>query len=284
MKNNYNITIVKYTHSMAWWETAELIFYALKQLGFKVKIQHQFLEMDCVNIILGAFLLEKEYLKKLPKNSIILNTEQLLFESDFKKRWPSSVIEWAKEYETWDYSEENIEVFKKNGINNVKKLDIGYQPELNRIKKNENQDIDVLFYGSRNQKRVELLDKLKKTGLKIEVLFGVYGLERDKYIERSKVVLNCHNYKSEIFEIIRCFYLMTNSKAIVSEINLTTKINQFYRNGIYATPYEQIIDSCVYMVKNNEQREELEQRALSTIKQMPQAEFIKKLIQYEPSN
>ena len=86
MKNNFNITIVKNTHSMAWWETAELIFYALKQLGFKVKIQHQFLDMDCVNIILGAFLLEKEYLNKLPKNSIILNTEQLLFESDFKKR------------------------------------------------------------------------------------------------------------------------------------------------------------------------------------------------------
>jgi hypothetical protein len=260
---NYNICIVKYVHSMAWWELGELIFFSLKELGFNVKIQHQFLEDNCINIIFGAFLLDEDYIKKLPKNSIIVNTEQLLFESDYKKRWPSNIIDWAKEFETWDYNDENISMLRGMGVLNVKKLDIGFQSELKRISKNKIQDIDILFYGSRSQKRLELLDLLKNSGLKVEILFGVYGEKRDEYISRSKVILNCHNYNSELFEIVRCFYLMTNRKAIVSEINQTTKIDQRYKLGIYGSPYEELVENCIKVAKNIELREVIQLNYLS---------------------
>jgi hypothetical protein len=49
---------------MAWWELGELIYYSLRDLGFQVNIQHRKIESDCRNVILGAFILEPEFIKK----------------------------------------------------------------------------------------------------------------------------------------------------------------------------------------------------------------------------
>jgi hypothetical protein len=114
--------------------------------------------------------------------------------------------------------------------------------------------------------------------LKVEILFGVYGEKRDEYISRSKVILNCHNYNSELFEIVRCFYLMTNRKAIVSEINQTTKIDQRYKLGIYGSPYEELVENCIKVVKNIDLREEIEERSFNTIITFPQKLFTESLI------
>ena len=143
-KLDYNICLVHFPHSMAWWELGELIYYSLRDLGFQVNIQHRKIESDCRNIILGAFILEPEFIKKIPSNSIFVNTEQLYLD-DQKSMWPSDIYEWARNFETWDYSDKNIEKFLQQGISGVKKLELGYQKELNRIVSMDNQDIDVFF-------------------------------------------------------------------------------------------------------------------------------------------
>lgn len=54
-KLDYNICIVHFAHSMAWWELAELIYYSLSELGFNVSIQHRKMESNCRNIIFWCF-------------------------------------------------------------------------------------------------------------------------------------------------------------------------------------------------------------------------------------
>ena len=262
---------------MAWWELGELVCYSLRDMGFRVTIQNRRLEKDCRNILLGAFLLDQEYIAKIPKNTIILNTEQM-YSDDQKSNWPSDIYAWARNFETWDYSDRNIEAFSRSGIYGVKKLSIGFQSLLRRIPKNPIQDIDVLFYGSTNDRRLNILSQLEKSGLNVKILFGVYGKERDNFIARSKVILNCHNYKSEIFEIVRCFYLMTNSKAIVAEVNPSTSIDEIYRNGVLAVPYDELLESCLKVASDKKYRENLEERAIATILKYPQKEFTSRLI------
>ena len=117
MKLDYNVCLVHFPHSMALWELGELICFSLRDLGFKVEIQHRKMESDCRNILLGAFLLEPEFIKKIPQNSIFINTEQLYLD-DQKSIWPSDIYEWARNFETWDYSDKNIEKFFKNQTQN----------------------------------------------------------------------------------------------------------------------------------------------------------------------
>lgn len=276
-KLDYNICIVHFSHSMAWWELGELICYSLRELGFQVNIQHRKMESDCQNIILGAFILESEFIKKVPPNSIFFNTEQLYLD-DQKLMWPSDIYEWARNFETWDYSDRNIEKFLQHGITGVKKLGLGYQKELNRIDSSGNQDIDVLFYGSIGERRNKIINDLRAEGLNVKAVFGLYGKERDDLIARSKVILNFHHYNSHIFEIVRVFYLLTNSKAVVGEVSESTIIDKIFLDCIKAAPYDGLVNACKRLVNDKSERHLLESKGFDLFSKIPQKDFTSKII------
>lgn len=265
---------------MAWWELGELICYSLRDLGFKAEIQHRKMEKNCKNILLGAFVLEPEYIKKLPSNTIFVNTEQL-YKDDQKLLWPSDIYEWARSYETWDYSDRNIEKFNEHGIFNVKKLDIGYQKELNRIQNSHIQDIDILFYGAIRERRKKIIDDLKSVGLNIHTFTypnAIWGAERDNLIARSKIILNLHHYDSHIFESVRVFYLLTNKKAVISEISKTTSINEVFYKSIKPAPYEELVETCKKLIDNDHERLSLEKKGFDTFSMHPQKNFTARLL------
>lgn len=275
----YNVCIVKpdgYTHSAAFTELAELIGYSLQDLGHRTAIGTNQIFNDATNIIIGCHLLNPALIPNLPKSSIILNTEQVYSDST---EWNTNIFKWASAFETWDYSKRNIEKFRELlGHNKTKYMQIGYHPRLSRIKRTETQDIDILFYGSLNDRRQSIINLLRQAGLNVRAEFGIYGAERDELISRAKVVLNLHFYKSEIFEIVRVFYLMTNEKAVIGEVNQTTSIEPCYLEGIYRSDYNHLVESCIEVVRNNRLRKELEERALATIAKLPQKELIAQLL------
>ena len=274
----YNICLIKpdqYIHSLAFTELAELLLYSLQELGFEVQIQFNELDNNACNILIGCHLLDTALIKSVPKSSIIINTEQIY--ADFTN-WNLPIMEWVKHFETWDYSERNIIKFHELGLRGIKHLKIGFQKELVRIPKSSVQDIDVLFYGTMNERRITVVNLLKAAGLKVHTAFGIYGPERDQLISRSKIVLNNHFYHSHIFEIIRVFYLMTNSVAVVGEVNPSTSIDPIYLNGIYGVPYLDLHKACLELLEDSARRTKLRQNALETIQQFPQKKFTAELL------
>ena len=187
-------------------------------------------------------------------------------------------MEWVKHFETWDYSERNIIKFHELGLQRIKHLKIGFQKELVRIPQSSAQDIDVLFYGTMNERRITVINLLKAAGLKVHTAFGIYGPERDQLISRSKIVLNNHFYHSHIFGIIRVFYLMTNSVAVVGEVNPSTSIDPIYLNGIYGVPYLDLHTACIELLEDSARRTKLRQNALDAIQQFPQKKFTAELL------
>jgi hypothetical protein len=179
----------------------------------------------------------------------------------------------VKNFEVWDYSTRNIEKLEEIGVNKVKLFKIGFQKELARLDKSKKKDIDVLFYGSVNERRRDILDKLVAKGLTVKTLLGVYGRERDELVERSKLVLNHHYYNSQIFEIVRVFYLLTNSVAVVGEVNESTSIDTMCREGIYAAKYDDLVAGCIELVKDDSLRQRIQVKALNSISKYPQKLF-----------
>lgn len=270
---SFNICLVKpdnYIHSYAFVELGELLFYSLRELGYDTTMKMMELTDDRINIMIGCHLLNPSLAKKIPKSTIILNTEQI--HSD-DTSWNSNIFEWVKHFSVWDYSTKNIEKLKSLGISNVKHLQIGFQKELKRIEKAAVQDIDVLFYGSTNERRNKILDALKSQGLKVETLFGVYGADRDRFIGRSKIVLNHHFYKSQIFEIVRVFYLLHNEIAVVAEINETTHIENRWKEAVSSAPYDQLVDQILNLLNAQPLRKAVEANGLAQIRKFPQHVF-----------
>jgi hypothetical protein len=270
----FNICLVRpdnYIHSYAFLELGELLFFSLKELGYETNFGFNHVDPDASNILIGCHLLDPSFIPQIPSSTIVLNTEQIYSDTG---AWNEAVFPWAKQFQVWDYSPRNIEKFKELGIDGVKLLKIGYQKELARLNgSSQAKDIDVLFYGSVNERRKAVLDALEAKGLKVKVLFGVYGRDRDEWVERSKIVLNHHYYEAQIFEIIRVFYLLTNSVAVVGEVNETTSIDQMCKDGIRPAKYEDLVSSCVELVQNDALRESLQQQAFNSISRYPQALF-----------
>ena len=260
----------KYIHSYAFLELGELIYFSLKDLGFEATLGFNQIVPDVKNILIGCHLLDPKFIEQVPKSTIILNTEQIYSDTT---DWNKNIFAWVTNFEVWDYSIRNIEKLEEIGVNKVKLFKIGFQKELARLDRSKKKDVDVLFYGSINERRKDILEKLVAKGLTVKTLFGVYGRERDEWVERSKLVLNHHFYNSQIFEIVRVFYLLTNSVAVVGEVNESTSIGTMCREGIYAAKYDDLVAGCVELIKDDAVRQRIQVEALNSISKYPQKFF-----------
>ena len=241
---NYCIWIVSppgYLHSRAFDETALCLSSAFRSLGYYAPIVRDFEHITDYPIILGGNLIPSVDFFRLPKTSIIYNLEQILIGSPWITE---NYLNLLRSCEVWDYSIKNISELVKLGISNVRYCRMGYVPELMSIQSVQ-PDIDILWYGSLNDRRISILQQLHTMGFNVKVLFGVYGAERDVYIARSKIILNIHFYDSKVLEIVRIIYLLANKRFVISERGNDQELEEPIRDGLVITDYDNLVEECV---------------------------------------
>jgi hypothetical protein len=252
----YVVSVTKhegYEHTECFREIAETLQFGLRSLGHEAQIQNNLVDPSATNIILGAHLLEPHEEKKLPTGSIVYNLEQLEGATI-----SPMYLHLAKKFQIWDNSPLNMPRWNEIGCAFPPHLvEVGYVPELRRIVSRPEQDIDVLFYGSLNDHRSSVLRKLRETNVKVHAVSGVYGRERDELIARSKIVLNLDNRDTKIFKIVRVSYLLTNSKAVVSE---PSPDMGGYCDAVAVFSAEALVEGCLDLLRNDEKRRQLERR------------------------
>ncbi|WP_050596365.1 glycosyltransferase family 1 protein [Mesorhizobium sp. WSM1293] len=199
-------------------------------------------------IVLGANLYGEAGLAHLPINSVIFNVE------NHTSNWMSNEYKnILRRFPVWDYSESNS-LFLSNSISRqVHYLRLFYVRSLSRIL-DENEDIDVLFYGSFNDRRSKVLDEMRARGLRVEAVYSVFGDQLDRLIARSKVILNLHFYDSGQFEIIRVFDLLANKRTVVSEVNSGELVDADLASAFVAANYENLVDVTEALVKDPDRR------------------------------
>jgi len=274
----YRIVMIRpsgYQHSSALLEIAETLMYGLKCLGYTALIVENEFSQNSDNIVLGAHLLQEDELDTLPGSTIIYNLEQF----DSQSLLNHATLNKYKRFIVWDYSKRNIEKFRTLGLGNpMYHVPIGYVPELTRITKSSIQDIDVLFYGSINERRTKIIEELRKNGLNVVSLFGVYGEERDAVIARAKIVINIHYYHSSILELARISYLLANSKAVLAECNEGTEIEGYLKEAIALAPYEKLVETCIELIKNDKQRQWFENNGFECFSKRKESEILREVL------
>jgi len=261
--------------SEAFREVAETLQFGLRSLGHAAEIRENSIDAAATNLILGGHLLSPAAAAMLPSGSIIYNLEQL-----GRGDLPGTYYKLASRHHIWDYCRRNLEMW-----NTVPcafppaHVDIGYVPELRRIPvlPAASQDIDVLFYGSANERRKHVIESLRAAGVKVHAVYGVYGQDRDQLIARSKIVLNVHYWESKLFEIARISYLLANSKAVVSESS-EDDLEHSYSGAILSLPYESLVEGCLSLLRNEDERRQLEDRGFRGFSQHQEREILRKVL------
>jgi len=153
-----------------------------------------------------------------------------------------------------------------------------YVDRLSRIPENAEKDIDVLFYGSFNERRSAVLDGLRARGLRVEAVFGVFGADLDALIARAKVIINIHFYENGHIEIIRLFDLFANSCAVVSESNLGEPIDADLANALVLVPYDQLVDATEALVRDADRRSRVAAAGFRAFTQRTPKEMLSQLL------
>lgn len=257
-------------HANAFHEIEASIYFTLQKLGYEVSNSVNQFSDECRNIIFGFHNCPVDVVKHLtPKDSIIYNLEQVRPETN-------RVCRKLLNFEVWDYSQRNIENLKNLGVKNIKYVPIGFVPELSYFQRESVKDIDVLFFGSINERRAKILEELKQnSNLNLVIANQSYGEERDKLLSRSKMVLNLHNHDTQILEMVRVSHLIQNRVPVLCERNEQTEVPDYLNDCLLTAPYEKLVETTLELVSNTIRLEASAAKAIAIFEKSPMENFVK---------
>jgi SAM-dependent methyltransferase len=269
------VTPANYTHQQAYDDFAAGLSEAFAELGGSAPVIRDPGHASGRDlIVLGPQLLPPSAPALLPASSILFNLEQV----DRKSPWMNeSYLALLRQRPVLDYSVRNQAALTAIGAGHARLLPIGYASGLARVRHAAEKDIDVLFYGSLNERRSAILDELKRLGVKVVSLFDVYGADRDEAIGRAKIVLNVHFYEAAIFESVRVSFLLANGVCVLSEGEDRDPDLEPFLGGLAVAPYQGLVRRCLSLLGNEVERDRLARAGVETMKSRRQSSLLKAL-------
>jgi hypothetical protein len=244
-------------------EVMESVQHGLQAHGYSALIRENTIAPGATPILFGAHYLSANDSLRLPPDTIIYNLEQL---APGYPWFQTYYLDLLGRFRVWDYNARTVTYLRTTGIaRNVEHVPIGYAPCWTRIAKAPVEDVDVLFYGISTPRRLHILQALGNAGLNVVALNSVWGGERDKWIARSKVVLNMHQAVTGQFESVRVMFLLANRKAVVCECENPEEVDANLRSGLELAKYPDIVERCLSLVRDDKSRHRIVEAGFSAV-------------------
>jgi len=210
-----------YVHSLGFLDQARYFRHQFRRMGAQVSLAKNRLRHDAVNLVFGAHLgfdaaLRERY------TCLFVNLEQLgrggaAVSPDYLKLLSASAVV--------EYDADNITAYTTHA-EDVPLFPLLYAPYLKPAQPVplEDRPIDLLFIGSMNERRRDMLQRIEATGRRV-ALFDqpLYGPERDAVILQAKAVVNLHFYPSSRFEQARVSHCLSLGTPVLSERREATR-------------------------------------------------------------
>lgn len=227
-----------YIHSQGFLDQARYARYQFRQMGMEVTIGKNRLREDSINIIFGAHLGFDAKLKQR-YTCVFFNLEQLgeggaQVSQDYMNLLSTSAV--------IDYDERNLAAYGcKAG--DIPVVSFQWAPYLatNAPLPIEDRPIDLLFFGSINERRKAIFSRIEACGWRVSMFdHPLYGEERDQFIRQAKAVLNCHFYETSRFEQARAFHTLSLGTPVISERTEITKPPEAFEDAVTWIENEQL--------------------------------------------
>ena len=245
----------------------------LKDNNYNVEIIQKAKDVDPnnKNLHIGIF----NMVNTMPKNYIMFNIEPPENRDEIyniKLNNAKAILSYCKEI-----------AFPEDSINYHKNIIFPatlYHPvieNLFNIDKNlYKTEIDVLFYGSMNERRINVVNSIKSAGINIycpnqplsnDYPHNVFGKEKDILIEKSKIIILSIYYEKSI-EFPRSVYCLSKKKCIIADSwGDNYKLSEYFENVFPVVKTDDLIETIKYYLKNENKRKELEENGYAFVKQ-----------------
>jgi hypothetical protein len=274
---SYAVTVISplgYRHTAAFHEVAQTLVHGLTDLGHDAVLTTSGQLPNRIHIVLGSNLLPT-YPLPLADDAILYNFEQV----DSASRWfCPELLALFRRHTLWDYSTTNARALADLGVPVSRVVPLGYAAPLTRIRFAAVRDIDVLFFGSLNPRRLTIIRQMRDVGLRVCAVCGLYGRQRDALISRAKVILNVHYYEAGILEMVRLADLLANRCAVLSELGADPIEDQALAGGVAFASYSQLVQRARALVGDAEACERLASRGFELMRDRPIATILRQAL------
>lgn len=222
-----------YLHSLGLLDPARYFRHQFRRLGARVTLSKNRLQHGAINFVFGAHL-GFDASQRQRHTCLFVNLEQL---GTGGAAVPDSYLKLLGSSAVIDYHPANVPVYTQYP-EDVPLAPFVHAPYLATEDGQapiplEQRPIDLLFFGSMNERRRQLIERIERQGLSVSQFdHPVYCGERDHYIRQAKAVLNCHYYGSSRFEQVRISHCLSLGTPVVSERNAHTDPPPHYEDAV----------------------------------------------------
>ena len=206
-----------YLHGDALLDPAQYFYWQFTRLGQKVTLARNLLRHDAVNFVFGAHLGFDARLLHT-HSCIIVNLEQTgqggaRLDPDYLRLLRAAVVV--------DYNPHNPPAYTDHP-EDVPLVSFGHagwmKPGPYDALPLEKRPLDLLFIGSVNKRRQELLERIQATGRTVHLQARpIYGAARNSLVLQARGLLNLHFYDTARFEQVRAFMSLSLGTPVLSE-------------------------------------------------------------------
>lgn len=228
---------------------------SLRAAGWTSTHRRNEVDPQAYSIVLGALPPFAPPVARLdPRRALIANFEQLGSGSAIAG---GPYETWLRDWVVVDYHSRNVAYLRgRHPGQRAFELPLVPGPSVAFDAAPVERVVDVLFFGSMNERRAALLDRLKAAGLTVEVVAGAYGEELAPAVRRARLVLHIHYYDTALFPVVRMLQPVAAGVPVVCETPVFSQLSDWSRSGMVFAPYEHLVRACVQLLAApDEQRE-----------------------------
>lgn len=204
-------------------------------------------------IVLGSYLFRSiDELRRLhPGKRIIVFQLESMTSRNHQSPSHQFVIDRVRDAdEVWEYDPANSAILAAAGIKN-RVVPFTYTQALDVGLDKYECDVDLLFYGILNHRRVNILEPMQAQlyGRRSFLFaFGLCGDALDSYIRRSKIILNMHAFDNQAQEQVRILRPVCNGKMVLSE---HSGYNHYGNSIVEFNSIESLVQKIDYYLDEN---------------------------------
>lgn len=221
-----------YVHSLGFLDPARYFRHQFRRMGAEVTIGKNRLRHDAVNFVFGAHLGFEPSLRERHA-CIFVNLEQLgeggaQVSNAYRRLLETSAV--------CDYDADNVPAYARD-VADVPVVPLLHAPYLavppHEAIPLEQRPFDLLFVGSLNDRRRDMLARIEALGLRVAMFDSpLYGAERDAFVRQAKAVVNMHFYESSRFEQARVSHCLSLGTPVLSERGPATRPHAAFEDSV----------------------------------------------------
>lgn len=183
-----------------------------------------------------------------PARTVLFNMEQLGSDSPWSSGdYVSSLAGWT----VADYHTANVENLRRANGPGQRVHEIPVVPCDSVVFTRDADrapEVDVLFFGSENERRTRVFEQLRAAGLSVEVVSGAYAWELTPALQRARLVLHVHYYETRLFPVARMLQPVASGVPVVCETSVCPALNDWSGSGIVFADYDHLAQACAELL------------------------------------